>query len=70
MSKKIEYEIQTCKGLSLYFDERVEKLDMVLSKHLNNEVSGSSRRFSGKEFSMLYKLHNALTDYLDYYGIC
>lgn len=64
--RRIHYDFGKFKGLSAYFDDRVERLDKVLCGHLNNRLCNTHNR---AEFDMLYKLHSALVDYLEFYDI-
>lgn len=57
------------KGLSAYCDERIYKLNQVICGYLNDEISQTGRKLSRDEFKMLYNLHGALTDYLEFYDI-
>lgn len=68
MRHKIEYSFKF-KGLSAYCDNRIDKLNQVIFGYLNDEISQTGRKLSRDEFKMLYKLHEALTDYLEYYDI-
>lgn len=66
MRRKIEYNFKY-KGLSSYCDERIDKLNQVICGYLNDDIL--SHKFSRDEFKMLYKLHEALTGYLEFYEI-
>lgn len=65
---KIVYNFKF-KGLSLYCDERICYLNDVICGYLNDQISSKGRKLSRDEFKMLYELHTALTNYLEYYGI-
>lgn len=68
MRHKIEYTFKF-KGLSAYCDERIDKLNQVICGYLNAQCANTGRKLSRDEFKMLYNLHEALTNYLEFYDI-
>lgn len=55
-------------GVSAFLDERIPKLDMVITGHLNKSLSGSNS-LDRSTFDLLLKIHYSLQDYIDKFDL-
>lgn len=65
MNNRITYNFP-CKGLSAYLDERIPKMDMVISGHINELLAKGSDR---ETLDLLLDLHFALQNYIEKFGL-
>lgn len=65
MTKRIVFDIP-CRGLSAYLDERIPKMDLIISGHINERLANGSDR---RTLDMLLDLHFALQKYIEMYNL-
>lgn len=67
MTKRVLYDSSKV-GVSAYLDERVPKLDLVITGHLNTAFENPSK-FDRETIDILLDLHFACKSYIDKFNL-